>query len=152
MAGTEIMAGEMYLNVKGFSAREVVTIVDGDVLYAEFGFPDGKPFGRGRCSLYYFQKWAARPLSPAEADTIRDVGVPVLEQRYLSRQLEAIATAPDEMLEAECVRRGLLGRWLRRVLASDDDLREILSQVPSEAIAAEHARRQTSKPPRRGRG
>ena len=72
------------------------------------GYPDGKPIGMGgKCSLYAFQKWAARPLTDAEAEEFRGVAQPLQAQQdhvFLRVILDSIF---DEDLLNEVRRRNL---------------------------------------------
>ena len=105
---SNIQVGRFYINEKKIFAREVARIEDEMVLYRNFGYPDGKPIGMGgRCSLYAFGIWAARPLADEEAEEFRAIAAPqrAKEEREFLRVI--FDKMPDEMLLNEVRRRKL---------------------------------------------
>jgi hypothetical protein len=107
MSTFEIRVGGIYTNASEIFARDVVSIDDGDVFYHSYGYPDGNPIGSGGCcSLGRFRSWAARPLSPSEADALREVGVPRRRARGRAMIRLFLDNLPDGMLLEAVRRRG----------------------------------------------
>jgi hypothetical protein len=72
MKASEIELRGVYTNRNEVFARVVEEITsDGYVLYRDFGLSDGEPIGSGRCQLFTFGDWAARPATDEERGRLR---------------------------------------------------------------------------------
>jgi len=108
MGKLPIEVGDIYTNAGEVFAREVLGIVAGSVEYRDFVLQDGTPISPcSRCSLYHFQRWSVRPVTPEEASRLRrDESDRTLKEYVRNLIPMVLATASDEALRAEIRRRG----------------------------------------------
>jgi hypothetical protein len=113
----DIEVGGVYTNATELFAREVLSIIDGSVLYRDFMLSDGTPISPGsRCSLSHFQRWSARPATPEESSRLRKEESDAPLWAMIREMIPlALGEASDEALLAEVHRRGwrLEGEWKR---------------------------------------